>query len=113
MKTLVCRDERRREVVRQDKALNGLDYLEVGRDRVTLTVYFLGKAPVTLEPSNILIEGGRRIRGITVTKVKVTRSDMAGLDDFMDVVVDKEGDFSTYTLRVVDGRDEQGNWKRH
>ena len=113
MNTLVCRDERRREVVRQDKALNGLDYLEVGRDRVTLTVYFLGKAPVTLEPSNILIEGGRRIRGITVTKVKVTRSDMAGLDDFMDVVVDKEGDFSTYTLRVVDGRDEQGNWKRH
>lgn len=113
MNTLVCRDERRREKVRKDQALNGLDYLEVGKDRVTLTVYFLGKAPVTLEPSNVLIEGGRRIHGIRVMEVKVTRSTMTGLDDCMDVVVDKEGDFSTYTLRVVDGRDKQGHWKCH
>ncbi|HWQ69276.1 MAG TPA: putative baseplate assembly protein [Patescibacteria group bacterium] len=99
--------------MRKEHDLNGLDYLEVGADQRTLTVYFLGKAPVSLEPSNILIEGGQRIRDITVEKVTITRTEMAELDDFMEVVTDKEGDFSTYTLQVVDGRDELGNWKRH
>ncbi|MFO0699085.1 MAG: putative baseplate assembly protein [Nitrospira sp.] len=113
MNTLVCRDERRREAVRADQALNGLDYLEVGTDHRILTVYFLGRAPVTLGASNILIEGGRRIRDIKVETATVTRSTMTELDDYMEVVTDKEGDFSTYTLRVVDGRDELGNWKRH
>lgn len=113
MNPLICRNEKRREAVRQRQDLNGLDYLEVGADRRTLTVYFLGKAPVTLEPSNILIEGGRRIRDIRAERVKVTRTEMAELDDFMEVATDKEGDFSTYSLRVVDGRDAQGNWLRH
>ena len=113
MTVLICRDERRREVVRRRKDLNGLDYVEVGTNRLVLTVYFLGKAPVMLEPANILIQGGRRIRGLKVTKVEVTRTGTAGLDDFMEVTTDKEGDFSTYTLRVVDGRDDQGNWNRH
>ena len=101
MSTLICRSEQRREAVRQHTQLNGLDYLEVGSDQRTLTVYFLGKAPVSLEPSNILVEGGRRIRDIKVKEVKVTRTNMAELDDFMEVITDKAGDFSTYTLRVV------------
>lgn len=113
MNGLICRNERRREAVRQRTDLNGLDYLEVGTDQRTLTVYFLGKSPVSLEPSNILIEGGRRIRDIKVEQVTVTRTKMAELDDFMEVVTDKAGDFSTYTLRVVEGRDKQGNWTRH
>jgi hypothetical protein len=113
MNPLVCRKDQRREAVRQHHDLNGLDYLEVGADRRTLTVYFLGKAPVSLEPSNILIEGGRRIRDIRVEKVRVTRTEMAELDDFMEIVTDKEGDFSTYSLRVVDRRDAEGNWLRH
>ena len=53
------------------------------------------------------------IGDIRVEKVTVTRTGLAELDDFMEVVTDKEGDFSTYTLRVVDGRDAQGNWQRH
>lgn len=113
MNPLVCRNEQRREVVRKEHDLNGLDYLEVGADQRTLTVYFLGKAPVSLEPSNILIEGGQRIRDIKVKKITVTQTKLAELDDFMEVVTDKEGDFSTYTLGVVDGRDKEGNWKRH
>lgn len=112
MSTLICRSEQRREAVRQHPRLNGLDYLEVGSDQRTLTVYFLGKAPVSLEPSNILIEGGRRIRDIKIQDVKVTRTDMAELDDFMEVMTDKAGDFSTYTLRVVI-RDEQGDYQPH
>lgn len=112
MSTLICRSEQRREAVRQHTQLNGLDYLEVGSDQRTLTVYFLGKAPVSLEPSNILIEGGRRIRDIKVKEIKVTRTNMAELDDFMEVMTDKAGDFSTYTLRVVI-RDEHGNYQPH
>lgn len=113
MNPLVCRNEQRRETVRKEHDLNGLDYLEVGADQRTLTVYFLGKAPVSLKPSDVIIEGGRRIRDIKVKDVIVTRTKMAELDDFMEVVTDKEGDFSTYTLRVVDGRDKGENWKRH
>jgi hypothetical protein len=116
MNELNCRNELRREAVRQRKNLNGLDYLEVGElggQLRKLTVYFLGKAPVSLALSNILIEGGRRIRDINVQKVTVTQTEMAGFDDYMEVITDKEGDFSTYTLRVVDGRDEQGVWQRH
>ena len=74
MSTLICRSEQRREAVRLYAQLNGLDYLEVGQDQRTLTVYFLGKAPVSLEPANILIRG-RRIRDIKVTEVRVTRTD--------------------------------------
>ena len=62
MNTLICLSEQRREAVRQHSRLNGLDYLEVRPDQRTLTVYFLGKAPVSLNPANIIIEGGRRIR---------------------------------------------------
>lgn len=112
MSTLICRSEQRREAVRQHTQLNGLDYLEVGSDQRTLTVYFLGKAPVSLEPSNVIIEGGRRIRAIQVEKVTINRSTMAELDDTMEVVTDKAGDFSTYTLRVMI-RDEHGNYQPH
>lgn len=112
MNTIICRSEQRREAVRQHAQLNGLDYLEVGSDQRTLTVYFLGKAPVSLEPFNLFIEGGRRIRDIKVTEVKVTRTDMTELDDFMEVMTDKAGDFSTYTLRVVI-RDEHGHYQPH
>lgn len=112
MSTLICRSEQRREAVRQHPRLNGLDCLEVGSDQRTLTVYFLGKAPVSLDPSNILIEGGRRIRDIKAQEVKVTRNTLVELDDFMEIITDKAGDFSTYTLRVVI-RDEHGDYQPH
>lgn len=112
MITLICRKEPRREGVRQHTRLNGLDYLEVGSNQLTLKVYFLGKAPVSLEASNVVIEGGRRIRDIKIKDVMVTRPQMAELDDFMEVFIDKAGDFSTYTLRVVI-RDEHGHYLPH
>lgn len=59
----ICNDERRRSDMRES-ALLGLDYLEVSDDQRTLSVYFLGKAPQTLGPENIRIEGGQRIRTI-------------------------------------------------
>lgn len=113
MNGLVCSREKRRAEVRRHPQLCGLDYVEIGQDQRTLTVYFLGKAPVDLKPSNILIEGGRRIRDVQVTGVTVNATQRAEFDDSMEVITDKSGDFSTYTVRVVDGKDENGDWKRH
>ena len=111
----VCNDKQRRNDVRNpgegSPNLSGLDYVEVSPDELTLTVNFLGKAPAgKVGVENILIEGGRRIRGIEVTKVKVNREKDPELDDTMDVTVNKSGDYSTYTLSLVQPKyDAQGN----
>ncbi|MGZ8236398.1 MAG: hypothetical protein ACXWTY_00810, partial [Methylobacter sp.] len=91
MNSLICNTGLRREQVRQQIELNGLDYLEVGlidqietslENQRHLRVYFLGKAPVDhLDKSNILIEGGRRIRDIQVVSVEIHQSGNAEFDD--------------------------------
>lgn len=102
--TLNCESEHRRQLVRQ-ALLNGLDYLEVNPDG-SLSVYFLGKAPQGLQKENVRIHGGRRIRDITVTNIRIYRQAAPDLDDYMIVTTDKRGDFATYTLCVV-ALDEQ------
>lgn len=123
MNSAICRSERRREKVRRQPALCGLDFLEVGpiksfgsqlEDQRLLRVYFLGKITATLDKSNVRIEGGRRIRDIQVVQVKIVPGQHPELDDCMEVTVDRPGDFSTYTLRVVEReRDAQGKWIPH
>lgn len=103
--TTICQNKARREAVRARPELNGLDYVEVGDDQLTLTAYFLGKAPEPIidgATHYVRIEGGRRIRDIKVLDVEVVREDDPELDDVLIVRVDKPGDFSTYTLRLVD-----------
>jgi len=122
MNNLICNSGLRREKVRQHNTLNGLDYLEVGRidqlqpdleNQRHLRVYFLGKAPVKqLDKTNIRIEGGRRIRDIQIVSVVIHQSGNIEFDDSMEIQVDKAGDFSTYTLRVVE-KNEQGQWQPH
>ena len=121
MKQVICRSVLRRERVRQNETLNGLDYLEVGpisqlhtdlANQRLLRVYFLGKAPIELDKANILIEGGRRIRDIKVIAVNIHKTELVEFDDSMEITVDKAGDFSDYTLRVVE-KDEYGNWRSH
>src|SRR5437868_4441424 len=107
MSGMICNEDTRREDVRNATNLYGIDYLEVGDDPTELTVYFLGRAP-ELTPADVVIEGGSRIRDIQVQAITITRSDLPEFDDFMSVQVDLEGDFSTYTLRVVD-HDDQGH----
>lgn len=105
--SLSCRDEARRGAVRAKTGLNGLDYLEVSEDQLTLTVYFLGKAPADLDKANLRISGGLRITGITVLSIDIQREEDPERDDCMQVSVDRYGDFSSYSLSVVE-RDEQG-----
>lgn len=117
MSTLICNNNRRREQVRQHRQLNGIDFLEVGSEldgnsQSNLTVHLLGKSPIELSAENILIEGGQRIRDIKAVSVEVKTHDSADFDNTMLVIVDKVGDFSTYTLRIVQ-RNAQGQLKKH
>ena len=99
--TLTCQNKQRRHRVR-DMGLNGLDYLEVSDDQLRLTVYFLGKAPEEIEKENVRIRGGRRIRDIRVVDLRMCYQDDPERDDCMIVTVNKPGDFSAYTMCIVD-----------
>lgn len=103
---LTCRKEERREEVRA-ASLFGLDYVEVGNigsgdDQRTLYIYFLGKMPAEFEKGNLALSGGRRIRDIQITDLRAFRFQDPTRDDYVEVDVDKSGDFSTYTLSAVE-----------
>ncbi|MBV9992213.1 MAG: putative baseplate assembly protein [Alphaproteobacteria bacterium] len=103
---LICNEKGRRQDVR-DAQLYGFDYVEVDEDQRTLEVFFLGRAPAGVEMANVRITGGRKIRDIEVTAMKIVRQRDPSLDDTMEVSLDKYGDFSVYTLSLV-ALDEQG-----
>ena len=103
--TLICEDEQRRHDVRS-KGFNGLDYLEVSDDQEKLTVYLLGKAPEGLRKENVRLTGGRRVPDVQVTALEVILADDPEMDDRLIVKVNKPGDFSTYTLCLVDLNEE-------
>lgn len=117
-----CCDERRRAMVRDHDPVNGVDYngidfLEIDTEAETqsqrqhrLRVHFLKPASLDLiTANNILIEGGERIRGIVVKKVelgsgahnKILTIDVDNPPDASGQVVAGVGDYSSYTLRLV------------
>jgi len=110
MSDLHCADGRRRRDVRT-APLFGLDYAEVTDPR-SLDVFFLGKAPKQVRLENVRIAGGRRIRGIAVTGVRVFRQKDPTLDDRMEISLDRTGDFSDYTVSLVK-LDDKGNPTDH
>jgi hypothetical protein len=95
-----CSEERRSKDVRS-APLFGLDYVEVNDGGLSLDVFFLGKAPQHVQAANVQITGGRRIRDIGVTSARVHRQQDPTLDDWLEVRVDRTGDFSDYTLSLV------------
>ncbi|KYC37269.1 hypothetical protein WA1_47500 [Scytonema hofmannii PCC 7110] len=97
---LTCENEQRLHEVRK-RNLNGLDYLEVSDDQRSLCVHFIGSVPENITKDNIWIEGGQRIRDIKVTGVEREIQEDPTLDSCLQVFVNKPGDFSTYTLRLV------------
>lgn len=106
--TLACHDERRRDAVRAARHLNGLDYLELlpldpdqPAGPAALLLSFLDKAPQLL-PGNLRIDGGRRVRDLQVLRVETYRLADPERDDLVLALVDRRGDFSTYTLRLVE-----------
>jgi len=104
---LSCKEERRRDDVRAASVF-GLDYAEVSDDQLTVSVFFLGKAPLNITQANILLQGGVRVPDVQVVSLRLRRQADPTLDDYMEVVVNQPGDFSTYTLSVVK-LDDQGH----
>ena len=120
----LCNDSKRRLAVLANPAFNGIDFLEVldqqavplGSPRQqTLLVHLLETAPA-LTVQNLQIQGGVRITPVNVVWVfaavavpgpPATTAEQAyyatlpNADRILVVRTDSSGDFSTYTLRVV------------
>jgi hypothetical protein len=102
-----CEDDLRMEIVRKKSEWNGLDYVEVSEDQLSLELYFLGKLPVELREKRpgleryLAIEGGERVRNIRILNVDPFVSADPLKDDSLVVRLDKYGDFSTYTIRLT------------
>ena len=93
---------------------NGIEFLEVIdragaapllRQRVLKIHLLKARGALALSPANVRIEGGQRIRGITVQAVDAP----PGPDGkVFTVQVDQPGDFSPYTLRLVGNAGDPG-----
>ncbi|MCH7575320.1 MAG: hypothetical protein IIA59_09370 [Candidatus Marinimicrobia bacterium] len=108
MSRFYCGTKKRRWLVRNDPKLNGIDYLEV-QDRELpendefrqrkLDVFFLKDIkdidPGSLGVENVIIEGGERIRGISVMIVDKPDGRL------LTITLNKRGDFSPYTLKLI------------
>jgi hypothetical protein len=71
-----CRDEHRRARVRRFS--NGIDYVETGEDRRTLTVHFFNPLADEILPEQFRITGGGEGRPLRV--VSVARNELPGAD---------------------------------
>ncbi|MCC2672364.1 MAG: hypothetical protein K0Q72_4836, partial [Armatimonadetes bacterium] len=119
---LWCPDTRRRALVRADGTVNGIDYLEVLDDdapvgvapQQTLLVHLFLPPPAGLDGRAVRLEGGVRVRNLRVEWAAPATGAvpdpalaalLAALPDAANVLVVRtsaRGDFSTYTLRLVD-----------
>ena len=106
--SLDCGVANRRKKFFKNKQLNGIDFLDVSEDQLSLCVHFFGgipeffgKVPEDIALKHIRIEGGRRIRDIRATHVSVDRAG-EDEDDCLHITLDKFGDFSTYRLCLIE-----------
>ena len=115
---LYCPEDKRRQLLR-DTSVNGIDYLEVLPSRRALAVHCF-RAVGAIDAENVLISGGVRVR--SVRAVWATAADdpalpgllrpdelgaLQGVEHPQRVLVvrtDSSGDFSSYSLRLVETR---------
>jgi hypothetical protein len=101
-----CCDQARRDALREREGAVGLDYVELTADPLVLEAYFLGDIPPELRENvpgierHLRIEGGDRITGVAILDADPVLDDDGG--DRVRLRVDRTGDFSRYTLRLVD-----------
>ncbi len=112
-----CCNNSRRDAVKAHPYLNGIDFLEVldnpadpfDERQTTLFVHFLKPvAAGSLEVKNIIIAGGDRVQHVKVTDVSPVSPADAPFSppgdyskNIIAVKVNAAGDFSTYTLKLV------------
>jgi hypothetical protein len=94
-----CRERRRAEAVA--KGLNGIDFVDVGDDRQTLSVFFLLAAPKETRHKHYRITGGTHVRNLEIVEVDHAGGDDPAHADCLKIRVDRKGDRSTYRLEVV------------
>jgi hypothetical protein len=116
-----CCDQRRREVVKLNGTLNGLEYLEVYDSgltgdptrQLTLLVKFLRPVPA-LSKDQLRIEGGERIETVDIEWIAIANALPGGeppslvdgltpLNEFLVIRTKIYGDYSLYTLHLVSG----------
>ena len=116
-----CCDENRRIALKGHPVLNGIDFLEVVDNKddpfeerqTTLIIHFINPLiQNSLEIKNIIIEGGERVTNIKVTDIAfaagspplspVSSPPGDDLAEILIVSVNKAGDFSNYTFRLVE-----------
>jgi hypothetical protein len=119
--SLTCALRARRQKLFNNCDWNGIDFVEVSADQVSLCLHFFGGLPKQIHPTdksikggrhasdirnilpaNVLIEGGRRVTDIRVIDVRPEPAHDSDLDDCLKVTLDKPGDFSVYKLRLVE-----------
>jgi len=98
----LCGVPARRERLRLAGTLNGIDYVEVGDDGVSLCVHLFGAIPPELGVANVRISGGDRITGLRVLSVEAETEPELHDDACLRVLLDREGDHTAYCLCLVD-----------
>jgi hypothetical protein len=115
-----CSDQQRKSAVEGLPNWNGIDFLHVIDDpkapanerQTTLLVYFINDiAAGSLTKENVIIEGGERLRNITVTEIEIAPkivppgaapgSSALVLKNVLRVKLAAAGDFSFYELRLI------------
>lgn len=97
-----CGEPARRERLRAAGHLNGLDFVEVGDDGVTLCMHLFGPIPPGIGPEHIRIGGGDRITGLRAISVAIEDEPEMHDDACLRIRLDREGDHSPYCLCLVD-----------
>ncbi|MEP6899852.1 MAG: putative baseplate assembly protein [Rhodanobacter sp.] len=97
-----CSVPARRERLRLSGTLNGIDYVEVGDDGVSLCVHLFGDIPSELGVANVRVSGGDRITGLRAISVNAELEPDMHDDACLRVVLDREGDHTAYCLCLVD-----------
>lgn len=111
MMTYFCCTENRRNAIKAHPTQNGINYIEVIDDpnapinerQTTLVLHLLKPLVSTaLETSNFLIKGGERIQNINVLSATAFEPSITDESAIWHIKVDQAGDFSNYTLCLVD-----------
>ncbi|MEO8809409.1 MAG: putative baseplate assembly protein [Rhodanobacter sp.] len=98
----LCSVPARRDRLRRSGTLNGIDYVEVGDDGVSLCVHLFNGIPAGLGVANVRVSGGDRITGLRVLSVNVEDEPDLHDDACLRVVLNREGDHTAYCLCLVD-----------
>lgn len=110
-----CSAPARRDKLRLAGTLNGIDYVEVGDDGVSLCVHLFGEIPQGLGVANVRISGGERITGLRVLGVNPELEPELHDDACLRIVLDREGDHTAYCLCLVDAAsgNDPASWQAY